>query len=86
LVSADFLASDYCYDIEIRSAMALHETGDVRVIPVILRACDWHQAPFGKLQAVPKNGSPVTSAQNIDEAFTDVAKSIRAATAEIRTG
>ena len=39
LVSADFLASDYCYDIEMRRAMKRHEAGEARVIPVILRPC-----------------------------------------------
>jgi hypothetical protein len=84
LISADFLASDYCYDIELTRAMERHEAGESRVIPVILRACDWHYATFGKLQAVPKDGEPVTSWQNIDEAFSDVAKGIRAAANELK--
>ena len=37
LVSADFLASPYCYDVEMKRAMARHESGEARVIPVILR-------------------------------------------------
>ena len=44
--------------------------GTARVIPVILRPCDWHTAPFGKLQALPKDGKPVTTWTNRDEAFT----------------
>ena len=77
LVSADFLASDYCYDVELKLAMERHEAGGARVIPVILRPCDWSGAPFGKLQALPKNARPATSWPNLDEAFTDVAKGIR---------
>src|SRR6516162_4763084 len=49
LVSADFLASDYCYDIEVKQAMARHGAGATRVIPIILRPVDWHSAPFGKI-------------------------------------
>ncbi|WP_245427210.1 toll/interleukin-1 receptor domain-containing protein [Mesorhizobium sp. YM1C-6-2] len=60
LVSADFIASDYCYDIEMKRAMERHAAGEAIVIPVILRACDWHGAPFGKLNATPPNGTPVT--------------------------
>src|SRR5512147_326229 len=41
LVSSDFLASDYCWDVETRRAMDRHEAGTARVIPVILRPCDW---------------------------------------------
>ena len=33
LISADFLASDYCYDMELKRAMELHELGEARVIP-----------------------------------------------------
>jgi hypothetical protein len=71
------LASNYCYDIEVQQAMARHETGEACVIPIILRAVDWHSAPFGKLQALPKDGRPVTSWSNQDEAFLNVARSIR---------
>lgn len=77
LVSPDFLASDYCYDIEVRAAMRRHEAGEARVIPVILRPCDWSRAPFSKLQGLPKDAKPVTLWPNRDEAFLDVAKGIR---------
>lgn len=79
LVSADFLASDYCYDIELKLAMGRHEAGEACVVPVILRPCDWSGAPFGKLQALPRNARPVTTWPNQDEAFTDIAKGIRKA-------
>ena len=61
LVSADFLASDYCYDKEMTRALTRHEQGSARVVPVILRPCDWQSSPFGKLQALPLDGKPVTS-------------------------
>jgi hypothetical protein len=83
LVSADFLASNYCYDVELQCAMARHEAGEARVIPIILRAVDWQRAPFGKLQALPKDGRPITSWPNQDEAFLDVARGIRAVAEEI---
>ena len=84
LVSADFLASDYCYDIEMNRAMARHDAGEARVIPVVLRPCDWQGAPFGKLQAVPKDAKPVTTWENQDEAFTDIARGIREAVEQLR--
>ena len=84
LVSADFLASDYCYGVEVTRAMERHEAGEARVIPVFLRACDWKGAPFGKLQGVPRDARPVTSWPNRDEAFTDVAKAIRRAAETMR--
>jgi hypothetical protein len=77
LVSADFLASNYCYDIEVTRAMARHEAGEARVIPIILRPVDWQSAPFGQLQALPKDGRPVRSWPDPDEAFLDIALGIR---------
>lgn len=77
LVSADFLASDYCYDIELSQALERHQTGAAAVIPVILRSVDWRGASFGHLQALPKHGKPVTTWDNQDEAFTDIARGIR---------
>ena len=41
LISADFLASDFCYDIEMKRALERHHRGEARVIPVILREVDW---------------------------------------------
>ena len=85
LISPDFLASSYCWGVEVKRAMERHEARAARVIPVILRACDWHTAPFGKLKAAPKDGKPVRLWADVDEAFLDIAKEIRAV-AEAITG
>ena len=79
LVSPDFMDSDYCYGIEMKQAMERHERGEASVIPIILRPVYWHEAPFGKLQALPKDGIPVTGSRwhNWDDAFYDVAEGIR---------
>ena len=79
LVSPDFIASDYCYDVEMQRAMERHEEGDATVIPVILRSCEWHHAPFGKLKAVPLDGKPITQWTDTDDAFLQVAKAVRGA-------
>ena len=82
LISPDFMASDYCYDIELKRAMGRHEAGEARVIPIILRPVDWSGASFGKLQALPKNAQPVTDWDNRDRAFMDAARGIHAAVKE----
>lgn len=79
LVSPDFIASDYCYNIEMARAMERHFAKEAIVIPVILRACDWHHASFGKLLATPKDGKPVTLWPDRDEAFLQVAQAVRTA-------
>ncbi|OSI71593.1 MULTISPECIES: toll/interleukin-1 receptor domain-containing protein [Bradyrhizobium] len=83
LVSSDFLASDYCYEKEMMRAMQRHEAGEAIVIPIILRACDWHGAPFGRLQAVPTDGKPITQFPDRDQAMLEVAKAVRAAAGRI---
>jgi hypothetical protein len=77
LISADFLASDYCYDIEMKVALERHDRGEAVVIPVILRPVDWMSAPFARLQGLPKDARPITTWANRDEAFADVARVIR---------
>ena len=84
LVSADFLASDYCYGKEMMRAMKRHEEGSAIVIPVIFRPCDWQSSPFGKLQALPRDGKPVTTWADRDEAFFNIAKGIRLACEELK--
>lgn len=86
LVSPDFIASDYCCEQEMTRALERHKTGKARVIPVILRPCDWHDLPFGKLQAAPRDGKPITTWPNADQAFLDVVRAIKAALQEIGAG
>src|SRR5262245_54847880 len=85
LVSSDFISSDYCWDVELRRALERHDKKEARVIPVILRHVDnWGAAPFGRLQAAPTGGRPVTDWPNRDEAFADVAGHIRRAVEELQ--
>lgn len=83
LVSADFIASDYAYNIEMKKAIGRHEVGSAVVIPVILRPCRWKGAPFGKLQALPKDGKPVTHWPNPDDAWDNVVEAIEKRVEEI---
>jgi len=79
LVSPDFIASDYCYNVEMKRALARHAEGSVRVIPVILRRCHWHDLPFGKLLATPQDGKPVTEFPSLDAGFYQVVGAVREA-------
>ncbi|MHB8858643.1 MAG: toll/interleukin-1 receptor domain-containing protein [Thermoleophilia bacterium] len=77
LISAHFLASDYCYEKELARALEKHNDGSAVVIPVILHPCDWHSASFGHLRATPTDGKPVSMHANQQEAFAIIAKDIR---------
>ena len=79
LVSADFLASVYIEKVELKQALERHEAGQARVIPIILRDCDWRSSTLGKLQALPKDGKAITKWKDQDEAYLDVVNGIRKA-------
>ena len=85
LVSPDFIDSDYCYRIEMIQAVGRHECGEACVIPIILRPIYWQKAPFGKLQALPKDGKPVVgpSWHNQEEALFNIQEGIRAVVEEM---
>lgn len=73
LISVDFNASDFIWDKELASAMKRHEEGSAHVVPIILRKCEWGSLPYAKLQALPRNATPVTEYANRDAAFTEIA-------------
>ena len=84
LVSVDFINSTYCYDIEMETAMELHDNEDAVVVPVILRSCLWEHTPFAKLQALPQDAKAVAAWTDRDEALTSVAAGIRRVVESIR--
>jgi TIR domain/NB-ARC domain len=79
LVSADFLASDYCYKIDMTRALERHDAGQARVLPIIVRTVDWKDAPFAHLHALPTDAQPITKWADRDEAWTNVTAGIRRA-------
>jgi hypothetical protein len=79
LVSADFMASDFCYSTEMKEAIARHDANQARVIPILLRPTDWQGAPFTKLKMLPTDAKAVTRWPTLDDAFEDVVQGIRAA-------
>lgn len=76
LVSSDFISSKYIWENEVKIAMERHEKGEAKVIPVILRPVYWKEAPFGKLQALPKDAKPVITWDFRDAAFTNITEGI----------
>lgn len=79
LITPRFLASDYCFDLEMQRAVQRHNEGTARVIPIIVKPCDWQGTPFSKLQVVPKDAKPITKWDDQDDAFLNVVQGIRRA-------
>jgi len=84
LITPSFISSDYCYGTEMSRALEKHESGEARVIPIILRSVDWSGSPFAKLQALPKDAKPVANWRSADEAWANVAEGIRKVCREIQ--
>lgn len=76
LISASFMASEYCYSIEMRRALERHERHEVDVVPILLRPVLYTDAPFAKLPILPTNGKPIVQWRDRDSAFVDIAYAI----------
>lgn len=77
MVSADFLASNYCYEREMQEALRRHETGSMRVVPILLEPCDWQTSPLGKLLALPTDAVAVSEWTNRENAYFSIAQEVR---------
>jgi internalin A len=84
LVSSDFMASDYCYEIEMKRALERHKAGEACVIPIIIREVNWKKAPFAKLKVLPKDGKAVAKWMDKDSAWCSVEKEIEEAVTTLR--
>jgi hypothetical protein len=84
LVTPYFMASQYIYDKEMNQAVENHQQGKARVIPIMLRPSPpLTGTPLGKLQALPKDGKPITTWANQDQAWLDVLTGIQQAVQEL---
>lgn len=77
LVTKNFLNSEYCYHREMTTALQRHESGEARVIPILVVPCDWQSAPFARLQCVPADDKPVVEWGVPDRAWATVVSAIR---------
>lgn len=79
LISPDFMNAHYGYNPRVQYALERHRQGTILVLPVILRPVHWQDTAFGKLQALPKGGIPVTSEKwhYIDDAFYNIVEGLK---------
>jgi len=81
LLSADFIDSHYCYNIEMTRALERHAAGTAVVIPVVLHSCEWRRTPLANLMAVPKDAKPIAKYAYQEDAYLEVVQEIRKAIA-----
>ena len=76
LISPDYFASDSCQR-EMKRALERNERGDARVIPIIVRPCDWKNSPLQSILALPHEGKPITEWENKDQAYLNIICELR---------
>lgn len=77
VVSPDFIASNYCYERELATALQMHEAGRIRVVSVIVEPCEWEKSPLGGFLVAPKDGKPIAEWDNENAAFLNATSEIR---------
>lgn len=76
LISADFINSEYCYDIEMQKAIERCKNGQCKIIPVIVRPCLWQITPLKDFLVLPQDGKPISTYENKDNAYLEIVSAI----------
>jgi len=84
LMSPDFLASDFCWSIELKRALERVESGDTMIVPVLVRPCMWKDSPLAHFQVLPRDATAISRQSDTDAAWLEVAESVREAAAHVR--
>ena len=95
LLSAHFINSNYCFDIELKQAVERHLRREAVLIPVVLQPCNWERVrmtcdggelDLGKVQALPSGARPVTKWRNRQEAFDNIADGVSKVVEQLSAG
>ncbi|NER38388.1 MAG: hypothetical protein F6J93_31295 [Oscillatoria sp. SIO1A7] len=84
LVSPGLLASSNFWDDRFNQIMQQSDLGKIKVVPIFSKPVDdIKETPLHKLQALPRDGRPISKWGNADEALVNITKGIRQAADEI---
>jgi internalin A len=89
LLSADFIASRYIWEVELKRAMQQEVDNKTRVIPILIRDCFYKDLPFAAKNIIPFNSrKKVVSVRswlngNEDEALSIIAEQINRVVKEV---
>jgi internalin A len=84
LISPDFLATDFCYNVELKRALERHRAGEAVAIPIIVRDSMLENSAFSDLQVLPEGGRAVDLWDKRDSAWRNVAEGIERAAERFR--
>jgi hypothetical protein len=86
LVSDYFIASDFCFNDELKTAMQMADERKALVIPIIISPCNFSDLDFARLQALPKDAKPVNTWENADLAWQNVTEQINRSVEYVENG
>lgn len=76
-LSPDFIASSYCYDVELQEALRREVEGGLVVVPIVFEPCDWLSTPLSNFKALPDEGKPVSEFANENVALLAITGELR---------
>ena len=77
LISVNFINSNYIDTVELKRTLEREAEGRVRIIPILLKPTDLQGTEIRKLQALPKDGKPISKWDDKDDAYLNVVRGIR---------
>ncbi|WP_437714301.1 NB-ARC domain-containing protein [Sorangium sp. So ce448] len=77
LISADYLASELLQSDELPSLLSRRRHGGIRVLPLIVRPCDWEAAEWLEGMSVRPCGRPLSERPDYESELTAFAQEIR---------
>jgi hypothetical protein len=76
-VSPDYIASNYCFEKELQTALEREARGELAIVPVVFEPCEWRETELRQFKAVPRDGKAVTEHTNQNVALLDVVTELR---------
>jgi tetratricopeptide (TPR) repeat protein len=68
LVSTHFLSSEYINKHELPKALAMHDNGRAKLIPLVLTYCSWEQTRLSELQTATGDRTPFSECEDLAKA------------------
>lgn len=77
IISPDFLASPYCYETEMLTALDKASRGEMTIFSVIAEPCDWLASPLRAFKVAPKDGKAISEWANSNNAYLNIVQELR---------
>jgi len=78
LISPDFVASDFCYQDDLKLVIEKHQNKRAVMLPILVRFTPfWKELGIGKLDYLPIDGKPISQWKDEEEALFEIMKYIK---------